>query len=478
MSPPKVLIVVAEEADLNAGVQLLEKEAIEITGMTSPREALQKISRTIYAVVIADQKMPELDGASFLGKVKDVSPETVCLIRTDQSELTSALNAINRGLADRSLDNPWNRGKLVSSVRDAVAHHEGSIRRRQMEIVQIEGRERFQNLIETVSEWIWEINPKGIFTFCNSRVTDILGYGLDELLDKTPFDLMSADEAQRVRAIFEKIAVRKEPIVSLENTFIHKNGHPVVFETDGLPFFGPKGELLGYRGSCRDITEAKRAKEYLRTSELRLVEENERRRIANLLHDRICQYLVGASMRLAALEESKSPRNNRVMLNEVSKLIENATRDIRLLISQLDPHSVAKVDFKTAVQRLAREMQMLFHLKIGVRYSKEATPMNDELKTLLFQSIRELLINVAKHAGTHEAQVEIRCVDHEVHAIVRDRGMGFDPRTTKPAGDEAGGYGLNSISDRLKFFGGSLSIKSGPRRGTVATVVVPLKSKN
>ncbi len=126
-----------------------------------------------------------------------------------------------------------------------------------------ESEERYRNLVENSSDWIWEVDQNGIYTYCSPKCIDLLGYQAEELIGKTPFDLMSAEEAQRVGILFQDIVLAKRAFNHLENTNLHKDGHQVIMETSGMPFFDEQGELLGYRGIDRDITARKKAEAYV-----------------------------------------------------------------------------------------------------------------------------------------------------------------------------------------------------------------------
>jgi PAS domain S-box-containing protein len=135
----------------------------------------------------------------------------------------------------------------------------GAIARIQMEAVIQAGEERYRGLVETAFDWVWEVGPTGLYTYASSRVRALLGYTPAEVLGRSPFDLMPEAEAQRVGAIFRDLSARREPFSRLENRNRHKNGHEVVLETSGVPMLGPAGELRGYRGMDRDVTEQKQA---------------------------------------------------------------------------------------------------------------------------------------------------------------------------------------------------------------------------
>jgi two-component system cell cycle sensor histidine kinase/response regulator CckA len=128
-----------------------------------------------------------------------------------------------------------------------------------------ESQQRFQALVETMNDWIWEVDQNGLFSYVSPRISDLLGYEPEELLGKTPFDFMSPEETARVRGVFDQLSGNRQPVINVENTLLHKDGRLVVFETSATPFFDPGGEFKGYRGVDRDITERKRIEERYRT---------------------------------------------------------------------------------------------------------------------------------------------------------------------------------------------------------------------
>ena len=132
-----------------------------------------------------------------------------------------------------------------------------------------EPEERFRSLVETTSDWIWQVDQNAVYTYASPKIKDILGYTPDEVLGRTPFDLMPHEEAEKIAKEFEEIAKKKIPFHGLENWNRHKNGNPVLLETSGVPILDTAGRLTGYRGIDRDITERKEAEERLRSSEAR-----------------------------------------------------------------------------------------------------------------------------------------------------------------------------------------------------------------
>lgn len=127
-----------------------------------------------------------------------------------------------------------------------------------------ESENRYHALVEGTSDWIWEVNEHGVFTYSSLQVREMLGYGAEEVLGKTPFDFMRPEEAGRVAEFFRATAATQKPFNSFWNLNLHKDGHEVAVETSGAPYFGADGRFIGYRGINRDITDRKRAEEELK----------------------------------------------------------------------------------------------------------------------------------------------------------------------------------------------------------------------
>jgi diguanylate cyclase (GGDEF)-like protein/PAS domain S-box-containing protein len=164
-------------------------------------------------------------------------------------------------------------------VRGAIVTFVDNSKHRKAEEELKESQKRFRGLVETLYDWIWEIDTQGCYTYVSPQIKNILGYEPHEILGKTPFDLMSPGEGNKLsERIVDLIKVRL-PIVSLENANMHKDGSIVILETNGLPFFDKHGNYGGYRGVDRDITKRKQAEEKLRRNEEAL---REAQRIAKL----------------------------------------------------------------------------------------------------------------------------------------------------------------------------------------------------
>jgi PAS domain S-box-containing protein len=157
------------------------------------------------------------------------------------------------------------RERVLAIVRDIDE-------RKQAEQALRESRERFRSLVETSSDMIWEVDRSGAYTYVSPKIRDLLGYEPDEVLGKTPFDLMPDSERRKVGGQFDRITAERKPFTELQNINLHKNGREVVLESSGVPIIDRDGTFRGYRGIDRDITARRRIEEELAVSKQKLID--------------------------------------------------------------------------------------------------------------------------------------------------------------------------------------------------------------
>jgi two-component system cell cycle sensor histidine kinase/response regulator CckA len=141
--------------------------------------------------------------------------------------------------------------------------------RRTAEAMLIKSEDKFRALVETTSDWIWEVDTQGRYTYVSPKVKDLLGHDPSEVLGKTPLDLMTPEEVRRIAPIFKQAVADQAPIEQLITVIHHKQGREVILETTGVPFRDEEGRLAGYRGIGRDITSRHHAEAALQESEAR-----------------------------------------------------------------------------------------------------------------------------------------------------------------------------------------------------------------
>jgi PAS domain S-box-containing protein len=231
-----------------------------------------------------------------------------------------------------------------------------------------------------------------------------------------------------------------------------------------------EGSSGGIATIAKDLSEQKLLEEQLRAavSEATLAEERERRKLAVDLHDGVGQLLALASMKLGALRTSVEIYGLDSEVRELEQIVIEVQRRARSLVFQLSPPTLHDVGLVAAAHSLAEDMQARFGLHVTLEETGERQSLDEIARITLFRALSELLVNVAKHGGTDDADVRFFWQDRHVEIIIEDNGVGFD------AGAPSSGYGLFSIRERLTRLGGDVQIESSPGQGTRIVLTAPI----
>jgi chemotaxis methyl-accepting protein methylase/signal transduction histidine kinase len=209
-------------------------------------------------------------------------------------------------------------------------------------------------------------------------------------------------------------------------------------------------------------------------AELALAEERERQAIARDLHDDLGQVLNVAKLKVDNLLRSWRDAASQAPLRELEELVSQASRNVRSLTFQVSPPVLTELGLVPALQWLAEDMQRTHGIAVEVEDDGASKPLGQAARSLVFRAVRELLINVSKHAKVTSARVETKRSSDDLVVTVSDAGVGFD--AAQVLGPSPPGFGLLSVRERLEFIGGTTAITSVPGSGTVVTLDVPLQA--
>jgi PAS domain S-box-containing protein len=357
-----------------------------------------------------------------------------------------------------------------------------------------ESEERFKALTETTSEWIWEVDTNLRFTYASPRVLELLGYQPSEILGKGPFQLMVPIEAENALRQFREIVESRLPFRDAENLYVHKDGHFLVLELSGVPFFGAEEQLLGYRGIGRDMTERKRSAQILVQSErLQAVAElaaGVAHNFNNLLQIVLfCSEVAMVGLRSDDLTKAKAN------LQQIIESCRAGAETVKRLhdFARARPEPVregAVFSLDRTVQKAIEMSEALWKTMperngVNIVLRKELAPdclvRGDENELL------EVVINLIKNAVEAIAQggeIFLQVAQEEGDAVltVKDNGIGipevnlgrvFQPFfTTK--GFRGTGMGLASSYGIVLRHGGQIDVQSSEGNGAKFAVRIPL----
>ncbi len=259
--------------------------------------------------------------------------------------------------------------------------------------------------------------------------------------------------------------IASQAAISLENSRLYEN---VIQNEKELREVSEKREeeSLRYQDQLRSLS-----------SELSLTEERERRRIASDLHDRIGHALANASMKLRPLKDSVTTSSASKNIDEIHSLIDQSIADTQTLTFELSPPILYDLGLEAALDWLTEQTQKQHEIKVDFIDDYTHKTIDESLRILLFQAIRELLHNVVKHARATQVSVSISKENDFVRIVICDNGVGFEA-TRKEKDVKKGGFGIFSIQERLKHQRGRLVIKSDPDTGSSVTIISPMTARN
>jgi len=369
-------------------------------------------------------------------------------------------------------------------------------------------QQSYRDLVETVEDWIWEVDTNGVYTYASPAVTDVLGYEPLEIVGKTPFDFMSATEAERVAAIFDELGAAQQRIVALQNVCRHKDGNEVVLETSGVPFFDADGRLAGYRGVDRDITARVRAEEGRRDLEIQLQHAQKLESlgvlaggIAHDFNNILVAILGNANLALAELPPNAATRENLVGIETAAKRAAELCKQMLAYAGQ-GRFVVEPVNLSLVVEEMAHILEVSISKRAVLKYHFEpGLPLIQADAAQVHQVVMNLITNAGDAIGGRPGVIAVSTGSVEcdrtyldcvfggrgmaegsyVYLDVTDTGVGMDEETikrifepfftTKFAGR---GLGLAATMGIVRGHKGTLHVTSELGKGSTFKVLFPV----
>ncbi|MEW6084129.1 MAG: PAS domain S-box protein [Chloroflexota bacterium] len=340
---------------------------------------------------------------------------------------------------------------------------------------------KFQaRLLAQVNDAVIATDENRIITYWNRAAEELHGWSADEAIGRSTNEVARADfsEAQRADALRQ---LSETGYFSTEVLVHPRNKEPIWLEGKTSTLRDESGRITGYLAVNRDMTERKLAEEELRANRDRLAElsrqlvhthETESRAIGRELHDQIGQMLTALKLTLE-IAPQLPPQQAAKKLTGAHELLDDLISRVSRLSLELRPAILDDLGLIPALLWHVNRYQEQSGIHVEFTHSgMEHRRFDFEVETTVYRVVQESLTNVARHARTARARLDVRAGSEEIVIRIEDEGAGFDPHAAL-----ALNRGLTGMRERVSLLGGSFEIESQPGKGTKKLIRLPLKEK-
>jgi PAS domain S-box-containing protein len=432
--------------------------------------ALECLAEGDIDVILLDLSLPDSLGLDTVAATRAQAPQVPIIVMTGLDDEALALKIVRQGAQDYLVKGQVDRRALIRAIRYAIE-------RKRAEEELRESKEHFRSIVETTNEWIWSMDLDARVTYSNPAVEEILGYRPEEIVGRKNLLFMHEEERRGFEEMLPEFIAAKRGWTGLVLRWQHKDGSFRHLESNAVPILNAGGELVGYRGADRDITERVRAKAARMQLQLRLVtvQEEERHRLSRELHDQMGQTIAALMLGLKSLcdsSEFQSSANDRLL--QLHNLTDQLARQMHNLATDLRPTVLDDLGLDTALSNYVEEWSERSKIAADFHSSgliRQRLPPH--LETAVYRIALEALTNVLKHAQAQNVSIIVDHRENRVLAIVEDNGCGFDADAMMDTTAWERRLGLLGMQERVALVGGTLNIESTPGTGTTVYVHIP-----
>lgn len=432
------------------------------------------------------------------------------------------------------------RDDLEETIKNRTAELEETNKHLQEEITERKkaeqslqkSEERFKQVAECANEWIWEVNAEGLYTYSSPIVENLLGYKPEEIVGKKYFyDFFASDVKESLKKSTLDAFGRKESFVCFVNHVIHKNGTTVILETTGTPVLDKKGNLSGYRGADRDISERQEAQrrqaqllEQLEKANKNLQEEVAQRAKAEKALEKLnadleatVAQLIRSNRQLRdfahlASHDLKTPLRGIgtlaqwLLTDYYDKFDENGRKQVNLLVKRaemMDKIINAMLEYSTIIRNKSYDRKVNLNTLVKDAIVQIQPPQNIKVtingnlpfliceEKHVHQVFYNLIDNAVRFMDKPDGRITIDCAEDQNQRFwefsISDNGPGIDPKhhdrifqifQTLADTDEAKGTGagLTIVKKIVELYDGKVWLESAPGRGSTFFFTWPVSS--
>jgi PAS domain S-box-containing protein len=473
-----ILIVDDEPRNLDVLESILQSPDYQLVRAKTAEEALLALIQKEFAAIVLDIQMPGMTGielAQLIKQRKRTKHIPIIFLTAYFNEDKDVLDGYGVGAVDY-LTKPINPQILKSKVNvfvdlfrttralaEAITALEHEIAQRQKAEA---ARARLGAIVESSSDAILSQSLDGIITSWNKGAERMFGYAADEIVGRSNSVLIQAYRVDELAPIHQRIQ-RGETMESFETACVAKDGRLIDVSVTLSPIREDGGSVVGISAIMRDISERKRLE-----SEILLVSERERCRVAQDLHDGVGQQLAGISCLSDVLKSTLAAQGSPETANaaRISKLLDAAVNQTRSLARGLHPVAPERDGLMSALENLALIVTDLFEVPCEFQCPEPVLIEDSSVATHLYRIAQEAATNAVKHGQPERIVIRLSLKPESIILTVSDDGLGFDKNASR-----RDGLGLRIMDYRGSMIGGTVAHQNKAGGGTdvVCTVHRP-----
>ncbi|QDV48365.1 PAS domain S-box protein [Gimesia fumaroli] len=464
-----ILLIEADSESRAQIIQILSSDNYRIDSAETIAQMMDRDNWSDYFLIILEHELPDGRTDEFLPKLQQLAPNAELLVITSQPRIENMIIAFRNGIADyfvKPIDPDLFRSSLKRILQNQTISNE-------LRHVQA----KLKAIMEAAIEGVVTINRRGLIRTFNPAAEKMFGYSASEIINKNvslltrlptrkQYDQYLSDYLET--GISDIVGARRE----LKGCRRDGTIFPIELSVTDLPQFGI------FAGIIVDISERKRPEQKQKelTRAIAIAGQQERRQLANLLHDQLQQLLVGVRIHLEIAKNDTPVEAIKQTLERAGELLNQGIELTRSLTAELNPVVLHEEGLATALEWLSHRMKERYNLTATLDLDRRANPRTELIDIVLYECIRELLFNIVKHSQITEAQVRMCLLSNqEIEIIVSDKGIGFDPQQFEPQISDVSGIGLSNIEFRLSLIQGKFWLESSNGQGTIARIIAPLE---
>ncbi len=410
-----------------------------------------------------------------------------------EATLDLAINGVSFDI-ELQMTNFKNENRWIRNIGESLYNHKNEIIGRrgvsqditEQKLIRSEiekAEEMYRLLADHSSDLICLQEHDSTFKYISPSVKNLLGYEQSEFLGKQVFEIVHEEDVQALRDAMEEIAFSFVEKNAYSFRARHKEGHYVWLEFLTSPVFD--GEEISYFvTSIREVTRWMQAQQEIEeyqtslqklTTEITLIEEKQKKKIASNIHDHLSQNLVISKMRINELKKNLDLKGINGDLKFIETQISEALENSRKITYELSPPILYQLGVIEALNWLLDDVEASHKIKCRLNSNVDNIKLNDVKSILLYRSIQEVINNAIKYAQTSLITVDLEKDKLGLNILISDYGVGFNTSTLNNYNNHSGsGFGLFAVQERIRNIQGEFIIVSEINVGTTVKFFIPL----